>query len=350
MKNDGSGRRFSMTLLTSVLLFTGLLASACVETTDNIEWKWQFNVFGYDDAPAAEFFLNGVIPNVEERTNGEFQIVPYFAKDLGLDASNYPKALATGMIDMAWVYPGYFSSDVPTIQICMLWMMYRDFESYKVASDLAKPYHQKGYDRAYRNTVKLGAVGPYNWVIMATREPLPCIRDWSGLKIRVPDDASQRSLKAMGATGVIIPWVDSVPAVHQGLVDGVCNSLDEMTKLKFYEMTDHLYLFNMLSAEHHTLISNSAFEKLPSEYREILMDELKKAEEESWSRVIGANPDHTDAIEVWRENGAIIHEITDEDFEYIQNRIKPAWKAQTDLFKEEAPDLLAEVFEALNIE
>jgi TRAP-type C4-dicarboxylate transport system substrate-binding protein len=333
-------------LLICAIVSGGLSGTA---TAKKINWKWQFNASGIETMSTAARYVEEVIPNVAKRTNGNFIITPYWWKDLGLSPTNYPKALASGMIDMAWVFPGYFGNDVPTVQVCNLWMMYRTFADYKIASNIAKPYHQMAYDKAYRETVKLVAVGPYNWVVMVTKKPFPSVTDWSGIKIRVPDDASQRFLKAMGATGVIIPYAEIVPATHQGLVDGVATSLDELTNMKFYEMCNNLYLFNMLSSEHHALVSSKSLANLPEEYREILMDELRKAEAKTWDVVIGENPTYNNAVKVWEDYGANIYKLNDADFKYVQNKMKPAWKIQTDKFKEIAPDLLEKVYNALGI-
>jgi len=323
---------------------------AIADTAPKVNWKWQLNVPGIEGMSTAVHYIEEVIPNIKERTNGRFVITPYWWEDLGLKPNNYPKALATGMIDMAWVFPGYFAVDVPTVQITILWMMYRSFEDYQIASNIAKEYHQMAYDKAYRNSVTLSAVGPYNWVVMVTKKPFPGVRDWSGMRIRVPDDASQRFLKQMGATGLMIPYAETLTATHQGLVDGVATSLDELTQMKYYEFCDHLYLFNMLSAEHHNLISTKALGELPDEYREILMDEMEKAEQKCWDQVIGENPDYEKSVKVWKDRSAEIYELTDDDFKYIQGRIRPAWKAQTDMFKEIAPDMLERIYEALGIQ
>ena len=126
----------------------------------------------------------------------------------------------------------------------------------------------------------------------------------------------------MNGVGLQTTWAEIVPALHQGVASGVMTSLDSMTKSKFYEICKYLYLVNLIIAEHHVFVSSKALSNLPQEYKQILIEELTRAEQLNWGKLIPKNKGHEESIEVWRKYGATIIELNPDEAVTMRNKIK----------------------------
>jgi TRAP-type C4-dicarboxylate transport system substrate-binding protein len=323
-------------ILTLILALLLIPVAFVTETKGaNVEWRFQLADFNIEQEPAAKIMVEQLIPAVKARTNGNFIIKPYWLADLGLDVRNYPHALSSGAIDVAFTCPAYYMSDIPLIAMMIAPMMFSDLADYKKYS------YEVLYDKitaAYKKTYA-GAVGylgpqPCNWSEVVTKKPIENMGDWK-IKIRCPDPLASQWVKLLGGLPTITTWAEMVPSLQQNVIDGVVTTFTMMTQIKLYEQCKHVYLLHPWCGENHLLVRNASLNSLPENYRNILLEEVKKANKACWDTYIPNNAEQNKAIEVWQQNGAIIHKIPAAEMKLIEQKSKTMWDGmpQDDLGK-----------------
>jgi len=338
LKKVGS---IGLALVVLSTVFAGMSQAASSET---VNWKWNFYCANMEEEPVAKAYATQVIPRVKQRTNGKFNITPYWGKALGIKAMNYPPALASNAIQMAWTFSGYYAGDIPIIGAASLPMLTSSIEEYKGLSDITRKYYEKAYRNAYKGKVEIVAVSPYNWSEFVTTKPLVKNTDFSGMKIRVPDKMFMKWIGLLGGVGLTTSWSEMVPALHQGVVDGVGTAFESMTKAKLYEICKYVYLYDFGSGENHVIASSKALEALPQDYKNILLEELSKTDSYNWKCLIPVNEEHKKAIQLWKENGAEIIELTSAERKEVRDKTRPIWEDWEEKIGSDASEILKQFF------
>ncbi|OFW47141.1 MAG: hypothetical protein A2163_02520 [Actinobacteria bacterium RBG_13_35_12] len=321
---------FSILLVIIIMLSMVLLGysqtPALSSELPKVTWKWNFYAMSIEDEEMAKNLATQVIPAVKERTGGKFIIEALWGPELGIAPANYPKALASGALDLAWTYPGYNIGDIPIIGLCVLPMLVSNTEEYKITAEIFRPGYEKAYEEAYNGAVRLVVQGPYNWAQLVTTKPAKSIMDWSGLKIRVAGKVEMQYIETMGGTGLMTTWDEMVTSLRQGVVQGAFTDFGSMTNAKLYEMCKNVYVVNAMMGDHHVIMSTKSFDKLPKEYQDILLEEMAKAEAYNWSTIVPVNSRFGEALKTWEDNGANIFQATPEELKALSALCVPIWE------------------------
>ena len=150
---------------------------------------------------------------------------------------------------------------------------------------------------------KKGFVAGYLWACgntsIATLKPFKKLDDLKGRKIRVLATPLERAfISKLGATGVPMPYTEVLPAMQQGVIDGVRSAVIVMYPSKFWTVAKHITLTGMAQITCGQFISNLWLRKLPADLRTIVFDagkgvtphagkwgvDLTKKAEENWGR------------------------------------------------------------------
>lgn len=118
-------------------------------------------------------------------------------------------------------------------------------------------------------------VGARNFM---TKEPIETPADLNGLKIRTPGaPVWQETIRALGATPVALPWIETYPGIQQGVVDGCEAQATGAYSSRLHEVspiitrTGHILLMNG------PVVGATWFNSLPEDYQEILFEEAASA-------------------------------------------------------------------------
>lgn len=141
-------------------------------------------------------------------------------------------------------------------------------------SDIFKKWEKKLADE---NGIR---VLSFNWYDGArhflTNKPVKKPKDLNGVRIRTPGaPVWSKSVKAMGATPVAMPWTEVYPAMQQKAIDGAegqhtasyTSRLYEV--IKYIDKTAHFQLINGI------IVGERWFKTIPEEYQKILLEETK---------------------------------------------------------------------------
>ena len=172
---------------------------------------------------------------------------------------------------------------------------------------------------------KKGIVGGNIWIYDGNSylmtKPIRTLADFRGLKIRVLASQIERAIVgSVNATGVPIPFTEVVPAIQRRVVDGARTSLVVGIGAKFPTVTKHLTITNGSYITTGTWISKVWLDKLPEDYRKIVVDTV--AEMSDWAS--NNSLSYVDRmIQEWKNQGATVYRLSEEDHAAYMAGIAP---------------------------
>ena len=214
--------------------------------------------------------------NVEERTGGKVIIEGYPSGQLGGDEDVIEQAKLGA--NVALVVDGGKLSEY-TRELGVLSIAYAA-DSYEEMRDMANTKAFQGWLKKLEDS-GLSALS-YNW-FQGTRnfysnKKIEKPEDLDGMLVRTPGaPAWSKSIEALGATPVGLPWNEVYPAMQQKVIDAFeaqtssveASSLQET--VKYMTRTGHFQLMTGL------VTGKKWMDSLPEEYRKIVLEESLKA-------------------------------------------------------------------------
>lgn len=231
-----------------------------------------------------------------ERTKGKVMMNVHPQGQLG-DEKSLAEQLRLGTVDATMVAADVLVGFVPQITVIGLPFAFQNYDQAhrfldgaggKVLLDKLEGIGLKGVgfvDTGYRS-------------IGNKVRPIRTPEDLKGLKIReIPSPLVLDTIRALGGNAVPIPWAETVPALQQGIVDGVGTTpsffwsarLYEYTK--YFSYTQHLYTANVV------LFSRKTFDKLPSDIQRAVLETGKEAIAHTRKYVTGIESKLTENLE-----------------------------------------------------
>ena len=174
--------------------------------------------------PATSWLHNhAIVPwtkQVEKATNGEVKIKIYPSQTLvkGKDSWN---AVASGVVDMAWCFHGYWPGMTPLSDVMSLPAL--PFKTAEKGSEIFWRLYEKFPEiQKEFSTNKVLLVFTSNpHVLITTKQPIKRLEDFEGMKFRATGGPPTESIKLAGATPVMIPMPDCYISLQKGVVDGM---------------------------------------------------------------------------------------------------------------------------------
>lgn len=214
---------------------------------------------------------------VGERTGGDIKVEVFPNAQLGQDEDLMEQALLGANVAFN-TDAGRLGQRVPEFGIVLAPYV---FDSPKQAPKLYESDLYKGWLKQLEDDHGL-VVLALNYYVGArnfmTKTPIKSPADLNGLKIRTPGaPVWQETIRALGATPVALPWIETYPAIQQGVVDGAEAQATGAYSSKLHEVapiitrTGHILLMNG------PVVGASWFSTLPEEYQTILREEAAKA-------------------------------------------------------------------------
>ena len=149
----------------------------------------------------------------------EFEYYP--AEQMG-KAKDFLSLTQSGLIDIAYVAPGFVSDKMPTSVVAELPLAYQGSCQATLAYwNMAKPGGMLDKREFAPNGVRLLftiVLPPYQVI---TRKPFASLKDMEGMKIRASGSAKELLLKKLKAVPVLMPTPEVYESLSRGTIDGV---------------------------------------------------------------------------------------------------------------------------------
>lgn len=216
---------------------------------------------------------------VNERTNGAIKVEVFPDAQLGQDEDVMEQALLGA--DVAFnTDAGRLGARVPEMGIILAPYLFDDpLQAKKLyESDLYKGWAQKLEDEHDLVVLALNYyVGGRHFL---TDKPIRTPADLNGLKIRTPGaPVWQETIRALGATPVALPWVETYSALQQGVVDGAEAQHPASYGSKLFEVAPHISKTGHILLMNGPVVGASWFNSLSEELQAILIEEALAAGE-----------------------------------------------------------------------
>lgn len=276
--------------LAGLALFFVLLALAGCGTpraVDNEQWGREEKTVLKFSHVVAENTPKGLAARrfadlVQTKSKGRIQVEVYPNGQLVRDEEEI-QALLDGQVQLIAPSTGKLAELFPAWQVFDLPYAFPDQAA--VVEAMEGPVGQKLFRTLQRRGLRGLAMWDNGWKQMtSSKRPLVMPADFAGQRFRVqPTRVLVEQFKALGATGIAVPFDQTFRALETGQVDGQENTPSNIYWKKFHEVQRYMTVSNH-GYLGYTVMTNALFwENLPEEVRLILMEAL--AETTTWVRV-----------------------------------------------------------------
>lgn len=256
---------------------------------------------------------------VSERTNGDIKFKNYWGGSLG-SAAEHLSLVQNGVVDIAVSYGWYTPSKLPLQDfdyvfpfgpIDPLIVTKACRQIYSEFQDFEKNLNKYNTTRVFQS--------PGTPFVFLSKEPLKSLEDFKGLKCAVIGRYFGQWIKETGATPVTAPASERYTMLQTDVVDVSFNPIDLAYAFKDAEqapycLDPHLLVTNWISC----WINLDTLNKLPGEYKEIILNTGKELEIKGGKRI---SPEWTKKVmSEWQESEEFVYnELSKEDMEIWAN-------------------------------
>jgi TRAP-type C4-dicarboxylate transport system substrate-binding protein len=219
---------------------------------------------------------------INERTNGELEIVVQTGGALGYKGPELLKAVRDGLLPLSDMLISGVAGDEMLFQIVTLPFLVLDADEAKLLNNISRLYFDEA---AAKWGQKILYVAPWPAAGLWTKKEIKSVEDLKGLKTRTYDKNGALVVKATGGTPYALPFSEVYSSLATGLIDSVITSTPTGVDGKFWEVLKYFHRLNITYATDMVNVNLKAFNKLDKETQQILIDTGKEMEEIMWERV-----------------------------------------------------------------
>ena len=221
-------------------------------------------------------------PNLEARTNGQLTLEVVSFPELGVAGPDTLELVSNGTLDMAEIYGGYVSHQLPLLELQLLTSLYPDQETMfnSVAGMLPR------VEEAVQGATGGGLTINHNWnsgndTYIFADKPLQTVDDFDGLSIRSFSSTMSDWLGGMGAEAQFVAFAEVYTALERGIIDAAVTGPDAAFGQRWYEVVAYMNgpLTSFLAT--HNVVNADVWESISADLQQILVEEGAKAELEA---------------------------------------------------------------------
>ena len=203
-----------------------------------------------------------------DRTNGAYQIKVYPGEQL-VKVPETMDAVRSGAVEMASIGLGIFAGLDPGLaEIPMLYDNVRaNAAACKPSADL---YNQRLKEKLNQVALGIYTTGAQELI---SKKPVKTLADWKGLLVGATNPETAALTTALGGSPVVIPWTECYSNLEKGVVDAVMTSTQWTMISGLNDVASYVVRFYSTPTFNTYLINLDAFNKMPKDVQEILIEE-----------------------------------------------------------------------------
>jgi len=305
-------------LLGCVLAFQALPALA-----QQVNWKMHIVwVPARDEAKAYQKFAD----LVNERAKGKLNIALHPGGALGVKDVDMLRVLPAGnVIQIAGLYPGYMTRDLPEYAVTVPPGVIKDAETLvKILPTLTKIY-QETYDKW---GIKLfGYVAhPVRDTHIYCKEPINTLAQLKGKKLRVWEKFHVQTFEQLGVAAQVIGQNDLYLAMQTGVVDCAVYPIGFANTISLQEVAPNAaYLFPYVLHPLNLIVSKKAFDALPADVQKIVQDAAREVETETVNAYVKGDLDKIAIPQFQQKGGKLLAPFPVADQAAFQKAARETW-------------------------
>ncbi|MCF4152666.1 TRAP transporter substrate-binding protein [Dethiosulfovibrio sp. F2B] len=211
---------------------------------------------------------------VEKETEGRVEVQLYPSGQLGTEMETL-EAVKLGSVE--GFRSGGFEEAAPLLEIYSMPFLFSDMEGiHKITRGPLGEEIAKSVEPAGMVILATGDSGLFRQITNNVR-PITQPSDLKGLKMRTPPMSTiVKTMEALGANVVSIPFIETYMGLKTGVADGEENPLTNIVSMKFYEVQKYLTLVNYQYHAEMFYVNKAWFDGLDGKDRKILRDAAKE--------------------------------------------------------------------------
>ena len=211
---------------------------------------------------------------LEKGSGGRFKVKIFPAGTLGKEAdilqavkSNAVQMISSSMVVLSRIFP-------PAQVMMAPYVFKNDAVAWEVVDG---PFGQKLLDAFTAKTgIKALAIMDSGFLaITNNKKPVRTPEDFKGVKFRAMGPLQANMFKALGASGVPIPWPEVYTSLQTGVVDGQTNAAFVVSVFKLYEVQKYISLANSQFGYQIWLCNKQWYDSLSGPDKAALRDAVK---------------------------------------------------------------------------
>jgi TRAP-type C4-dicarboxylate transport system substrate-binding protein len=272
------------------------LAALVLATPAFAQTKWDLSTVW----PDANFHTRNATrfaEAVKTATKGTVEITVKAGGQLGFKGPEHLRAVRDGLVPMADVLNIQQIGDEPILGTESIPFLVGSADELKVLHKYLRPIYEQV---AAKNNQKIIYMVPWPTQYLHLKVKADTLDGLKNIKVRVPDKNAQDMVNAVGMSGVLIPWGETIPALASGAVAGVSTSSVSGVDGKFWEFLKTIYPTNHTWSSQIVTVNLDAWKKLKPEEQKAIEDTGKTLEPEFWAASLKAD---TDSLARLKEGG-----------------------------------------------
>lgn len=214
---------------------------------------------------------------VAERSGGRLEIVVHAGGALGFRGPEVFRLVRGGTVPIAENFMENALGDEPIFGLFAL-PLTTDYNEAWGLYQIARPYFEATLER---NNQLLLYTSPWAPQGLYTRQEVRLPADFQALRVRTAGVTLTRFVDMLGATALTIPFGEMHPALATGVINAVVTSPMTGVDASLWEVTSYFYPALVPNVPlNYVAINRDAFDRLPPEVQEILLEAA--AEVEAW--------------------------------------------------------------------
>lgn len=258
---------------------------------------------------------------VKEATNGELEIVLHPGAALGFKGPELLRAVAEGQLSIAEIPTGMVEGDAPVLALTAQPFISTNAFEQRLLYQLAKPVYEKVLKKFNQKTLYT-SVWPFSGIY--TQRPIKSLKDLEGLKMRVYDGTGLAFGQMTGISARKMPFSEVYPAMKAGLLDSMYTSSVSGVDAKAWEVLKYFTRINIVGPVNMINVNIDAWNKLPEETRETVMEIAVAMEDEMWN--LAGDMDR-ESVNTLKDNGMTVLEVGS-DFRKELNEVGKKLRAE----------------------
>ena len=253
-------------------------------------------------------------------SKGEVEVVVYPNSQLG-NERDLTEGLQLGTVEMAEVSGGVMSTFAPEAGVFSLPFIFQGWDH--LDKVLKAPVSERLGDIVLKKTGirVLGWMEQGFRVTLTVKKPINSVKDFEGLKIRVPEDKVLiRTFQLVKAAPTVIPWGEVYTSLQTGVVEGMESTTPAMYTMKFYEVANYIAETNHQHSVVGFLISDKAFQSLSKAAQNVVRQAARETMDSNYREARGTAQK---SLELLR---AKVKQNTTPDLKPFQEAVQPLYK------------------------
>jgi TRAP-type C4-dicarboxylate transport system substrate-binding protein len=233
--------------------------------------------------PASNYHTENAVAfaeEVTEKTGGELEITVHPGGSL-FKGDEIKRAVQTGQVQIGERLISALANEDPLFGIDALPFLATSFEESRKLYEASSPALEELL--AEQGLMLLYAV-PWPPQGLYAKKPIEQAADMQGVKFRAYNAATARVAELMGAVPTQIEEAELTQAFATGVAESMISSGATGYDRKLWEHTDYWYDAQAWLPKNMVIVNTEAFEGLPEDQQQALLDAAKNAEEHGWAK------------------------------------------------------------------